>query len=264
YPMVITFKQIVKYFSQLLLSLMFILVIFLNCGNRQTIVVTNSPEQAFNIAMDFFQTKKYNKAIEQFRNIVFSYPGTSYAVDAQFYLADAYFQKKDYYAAITEFEFFINSFTGSQYQEEAIYKLALCYFNIAPSVIKDQNMLLKSLDLLAELQERFPETKYQTEILRLRQKIYDRWAEKSFRIGELYYKGEEYTAARVYFDYVQNEFPNTKWANFSRLYIGQIYERTDSIDQAINIYQVLLNDSTDLNVQKIAQQRLSNLEKKNK
>ncbi|MEO0077028.1 MAG: outer membrane protein assembly factor BamD [candidate division WOR-3 bacterium] len=240
------------------------LTISLNCSKKQLVISSDSPEQQFNTALDFLLAKKYNKAIPILQNIIFNYPGTSYAADAQFYLADAYFQKKDYYSAIPEFEFFINSFSGSQYQEDAIYKLALCYYHIAPAVIRDQNYLVKALETLDDLQERFPETKYQSAVAELRQKIYDRWAEKSFRIGELYYKGEEYNAARVYFDYVQSEFPNSKWSALSKFYLGQIYERTDSIAQAIAIYQELLSDTTDIPMQKMVAQRLARLEKKNR
>lgn len=221
-----------------------------------------SPGQEFSRAMDLLQAKKYNKAIESFQNIVFNYPGSSYAADAQFYLADAYFQKKDYNSAIPEFEFFVNSFTGNQHIEEAYYKTALSYFYVTPAVGKDQVVLGKTLEIIDELQERFPETNYSEEIGQLKKKVAERWAEKSYIIGELYFKGGEYASARVYLDFVQNEFPQTKWSSYSKYLLGQIYEKTDSIAQAISLYQTLQNDSTDANIRKLVKQRLDNLKQK--
>jgi outer membrane protein assembly factor BamD len=239
-----------------------LLICLIACSKKQTVTIISSPDQEFHNALDQLQVKKYNKAIELFQNLVFNYPGSSYAADAQFYLADAYFQKKDYQSAIPEFEFFINSFTGNQYLEDAIYKLALCYFNIAPTVGKDQVILSKTLDVLEDLQERFPETKYQDQVADLRKRVFERWAEKSYLIGKLYFTSGEFQSARVYLDYVLNEYPNTKWAIHSKFLIGQIYEKTDSTSQAITIYESLKNDSTDASVSELAKQRLEHLQPK--
>ena len=237
-------------------------ILLFSCTKKSTVSIIVSPGQEFSQAMDLLQAKKYNKAIESFQNIVFNYPGSSYAADAQFYLADAYFQKKDYNSAIPEFEFFVNSFTGNQHIEEAYYKTALSYFYVTPAVGKDQVVLGKTLEIIDELKERFPETKYREDIEQLKNKIAERWSEKSYIIGELYFKGGEYASACVYLDFVQNEFPQTKWSSYSKYLLGQIYEKTDSIAQAISLYQTLQNDSTDVNIRKLVKQRLDNLKQK--
>jgi outer membrane protein assembly factor BamD len=239
-----------------------LIVVLLSCAKQQTITITSTPEQDFNQALELLQAKKYNKAIETFQNIVFNYPGSSYAADAQFYLADAYYSKKDYQSAIAEFEFFINSFAGNQNLEEAYYKRAVAYYNIVPAIVKDQTMLSKTIEILDELEERFPNTHYKQEITQLRQKIADRWAEKSYNTGELYFKGGEYSASRVYFDFVLKEYPQTKWVNNCKFYIAQIYERTDSLAQAESLYHTLLSDSTDVKIRKLAQEHLTKLEPK--
>lgn len=249
-----TIKKFIIYFL--------LLVSFVTCSKKQTITVSISPNEEFQKGLNYLQSKKYNEAIEVFQNLVFNYPGTSYGADAQYYLAETYFQKKDYQSAITEFEFFINSFSGNQYLEDALYKLALCYFNITPAVGKDQAILAKSLDVLEDLLDRFPETKYKEDVAKLRKNVMERWAEKSFRIGELYYKSDEYNSARIYFDYVQEQYPNNKWANLSKYFIAQIYEKVDSLPQAIMIYESLKDDSTDLYTSELAKQKLQHLLRK--
>jgi len=240
--------------------LLFILT--LSCSKQQTITIIATPEQDFNQALNLLQTKKYDKAINALQNIVFNYPGSNYAADAQFYLADAYFTKKDYQSAIAEFEFFINSFAGSQFLEEAYYKRALSYYYIVPAVVKDQTMLSKTLEILDELEERFPSTRYQEDIIQLRSKIADRWAEKSYNTGVLYFKGGEYDASRVYFDFVLNEYPETKWINNCKLYIAQIYEKNDSLYKAESLYNTLLSDSIDVKIRNFAQERLGKIKPK--
>ncbi len=245
--------------NSLFLILIILLCVF-SCARKKIVRSEYNPEIDFNRALSALETKNYNKAIEMFQNVLFNYPGTGYAADAQFYIANAYFMKKNYRDAIPEFEFFINSFYGNQYLEEAYYKLALCYFHLAPTVIRDQSFLYKTLEILEELEERFPETKYADEILKIRRAIAERWAHKEFMIGELYYKAGEFNSAQVYFQYVQDNFPGTKWAKKSTLLLGQIYEKQDSLDKAINFYQTLLNSpETDTTIKKLAQERLRQL-----
>ncbi|MCX7785655.1 MAG: outer membrane protein assembly factor BamD [candidate division WOR-3 bacterium] len=242
------------------LLILLVLIVLLACAKRKTVMVNYNPEEDFNRALSAFESKQYNKAIEMFQNVLFNYPGTSYAGDAQFYIANAYFMKKNYRDAIYEFEFFIKSFLGSQYLEEAYYKLALCYYYLAPTVIRDQSFLYKTVEILDELQEKFPATKYTDEINRLKREVAERWAQKEFIVGELYYKAGELTSAQVYFQYLLDNFPSTKWAERSTLLLAQIYEKKDSLDKAINLYQMLSNATeTDTAIKKIAQMRLKQL-----
>jgi len=222
----------------------------------------SSPEQEFNRANDLLNAKKYNKAAEVFQNIVFNYPGSTYGADAQFYLAETYFRKKDYQSAIPEFEFFINSFPGNQNLEDAYYKYGFSYFNLVPSVAKDQTMLVKTIEILDELQEKFPESKYASEITNLRKKVAERYAEKNYNIGKSYFNGGEYSAARVYLDNVISEYPITKWANWSKYLTGQVYEKIDSLNQAIDIYHSLVSDTIDTELKSLVQNRLKVLEQK--
>ncbi len=246
--------------KQFLLLIVLILTLLISCAKKKIVNISYNPEEDFNRALKLFESKQYNKAIEMFQNVLFNYPGTSYAGDAQFYIANAYFMKKSYRDAIYEFEFFIKSFYGNQYLEEAYYKLALCYFYLAPTVIRDQSFLYKTLEIFEELEERFPETQYADEILKIKREIAERWAQKEFIIGELYYKAGEFNSAEVYFKYLRDNFPSTKWAERSTYLLGQIYEKKDSLDKAINFYQTLLNSTeTDTAIKKLAQFRLKQL-----
>lgn len=226
--------------------------------------VSTTPQEEFSRAMDLLQAKKYSQATNAFQNVVFNFPGSNFAADAQFYLGETYFQKKDFQAAIPELEFFINSFSGSQYLEDAYYKLALSYLKIAPSITRDLSIIEKTSEVLEMLEERFPDTRYREEIINIRSEISNRWAEKQYRIGELYFKGDEYGAARIYFNVVQQEYALTKWAEMSKFMVGQIFEKTDSVNQAIAVYENLIAQPIDSSVTILAHKRLNLLRLHNK
>lgn len=240
-----------------LVIVILILLSIIGCSKKPAIDISTSPQEEFSRAMDLLQAKKYRQAATAFQDVVFNFPGSSYAADAQFYLSETYFLKKDYHSAIPEFEFFINSFPGNQYLEDAYYKLALCYFRVAPSINRDPSIIEKASEILELLEERFPDTRYHDEIIQMRREIAERWAEKQYRIGELYYKGEEYSAARIYFNVVLDEYTTTKWAGMSKYMIGQILEKSDSTNQAIDIYQTLITGQNDPEVIQLAQKRIT-------
>ncbi len=238
------------------------LAILISCQRSQIKEnITFSPQEHLTQALEKLQAKKYNDAIKMFEEIIFNYPTTQWAVEAQYYLAEAYFQKKDYRSAITEYEFFINNFSTSQYLEDAYYKLAVCYLKTAPSIKRDLRAIQKSWEILETLQENFPNTKYADEIQQLKNEILGRWAKKYYDIGLLYYRGGEPEASRVYFNYVIQEYPNTQWANWSKFMIAQILQRKDSILQAQELYQDLLSDSLDPALRKLIQKQLAKISK---
>jgi len=230
------------------------------CSKKPVIDLSATPQEEFSRAMDLFQAKNYRQAAVAFQNVVFNFPGSGYAADAQFYLGESYFLKKDYQSAIPEFEFFINSFPGNQYLEDAYYKLALSYFKSAPTINRDPSIIEKASEVFELLEERFPETKYRDEITQIRREIAGLWAEKQYRIGELYYKGEEYNAARIYFGFVQKEYPQTRWSDMSVFMTGRILEKTDSTSKAIDIYQTLISEPNDSTVVQLAKNRLAELQ----
>ncbi|MCS7258786.1 MAG: outer membrane protein assembly factor BamD, partial [candidate division WOR-3 bacterium] len=187
-----------------------------------------SPQEELERAIGEIQAKKYSSAIKILEEIIFNYPATPYAVEAQYYLAEAYFQKKNYIQAIAEYEFFINNFSTSRYLEDVYYKLAVCYLKAAPSIARDPQYIQKSWETILVLEENFPNTKYASEIQKMKNEITNLWAKKYYDIGVLYYRGGENDASRVYFDYVINEYPTTKWAQWSKFMIAQILKSKDS------------------------------------
>ena len=78
------------------------------------------------------KARQFQKAEDEFTYLIFNFPGSSQAADAQFYLADCYFESKEYEQAESEFDFYLKNFPNGRFQEEATFKRALAALRRAP------------------------------------------------------------------------------------------------------------------------------------
>ncbi|MGQ9664612.1 MAG: outer membrane protein assembly factor BamD [bacterium] len=218
-----------------------LLFIFFSCS--KPVLAPLTAEDEFARAMNFFNNKKYDPAIQSFERIIFYHASTEFVDDAQFYLACAYFEKKDYAQAITEFEYLIKNFPNSPFLEQSFLLRAKAYFLKSPGYEKDQTETREAISLLEDFLTRFPVSIYsdsaRTVILQARNRL----AKKELESGRLYLKMKEYDSAVLYFKYVIENYPETPSADESKFLLAQTYERTGRKEEASQIYKDLLENS---------------------
>jgi len=237
-----------------------ILAILFSCSKRPVI---KTPQQSvdglYESAMNDFEEKRYDQAVKSFSEVIFNYPGSRYAADAQYYLSLSYFEKKDYFQAAIELEFFINNFPTSPYIEPAIAHLALAYLRSTPSVQRDQIYLSKAQALIEETLDRFPDSKYRTNIEKAQAELIDRFAQKDFKAASLYFRAREYEAAKIYYQHILDEYPQTSWVAKAKLSLATCYAETNAKEQARQLLEELVNDDSNPEIQKKAQVLLKKL-----
>ena len=232
----------------------FIALTLLNCAKPQTInkPAPQSVDEQYDLAMNNFQAKRYDKAITGFSDVIFNYPGSRYAADAQYYLALSNFEKKDYPQAIIEFDFFIKNFPTSPFLELATVQLALAYLRSASKVERDQTQLLKAQELLEEASEKFPESKFQAEIENAKKELMERLAQKEFEAANLYFRAQEFEAAKVYYQHLLDKYGPTSWAIKAKFPLAVCYAETGSKEEAIKLLDELIKDDSSPELQKKA------------
>jgi outer membrane protein assembly factor BamD len=230
---------------------------FLSCAVRQTLVALE-PDAEFERAMSFYNTRKFNQAIEAFQRILFYHASSEYVDDAQYWLGRTYLEQKQYDQAIIEFDYLIRNFPNSAQLEDAHFFQAKAYLHNAPSYDKDLTELEKAIRLFDEFLTRYPNSKYtddvRTEILVAR----DRLAKKELENGKLYARLNDLDAALLYFKYVINNYPETPSAGEAKYRSAEIYEKKGRDEQALELYKELLQDTS---WQDRAAQRISDLER---
>ena len=187
------------------------------CPKRQQVAAPpQDAQQAIAQATADLEAKRYRQAEDRFTFIIFNFPGSRQASDAQYYLADAYFQSKDYLQAQNEFDFYLKSFPNGRFQEEAAYKLAVSYLKSAPGHVRDQSRALKAREIIDQFLETYPDSRFRAEAEQLRGDIGERLALREFDAARLYYTSGEYKSALVYYNYVNDSHPAARWPGMER------------------------------------------------
>jgi outer membrane protein assembly factor BamD len=240
------------------LILALLLLATAGCPKRAVIPpLPQDAQQAIDQATANLEAKRYGKAEEQFTFIIFNFPGSRQASDAQYYLAETYFRSKDYVQAQDEFDFYLKSFPNGRFQEEATYKLAVSYLRSAPSHVRDQARALKAQEIINEFIETYPDSPLRTEAEQLLGDIAERLALREFDAARIYYTSGEYKSALVYYRYVNDTYPAERWPGIERYRFGICLLETKDTAKAREVLGSLVTGSYDPGVKQLARAALA-------
>lgn len=207
-------------------------VLVIGCPKRAQLARPDNPGQGLDQALAALEARKFAEAEEKFTFLIFNFPGTRQAADAQFYLAETYFRKRDYIQAQTEYDFYLKSFPNGRFQEQATYKLGLCHFRSAPQSSRDQTSTLKAREILEEFLILYPDSELKPEVEDALADVKRQLTSQDFNIAHLYFKAGEFKSALVYYEYVAGKFPAEQWNGPDRLRLGICYQETDQPEKA--------------------------------
>jgi len=84
-----------------------------------------SPTSAFNLALNDYQSGRYELALSGFQRFVRDFPNASLTPDAYYWMGETYYSTKDYVRAIPAFEEVVNEYPRSEKVPAALFKLGL-------------------------------------------------------------------------------------------------------------------------------------------
>ncbi|OYD15605.1 hypothetical protein CH333_05375 [candidate division WOR-3 bacterium JGI_Cruoil_03_44_89] len=182
--------------------------VFLSCAGNKTVNLSTAEEE-FQRAEELLKNKKYDKAIEGFKNVIYKYPGSRLMEDAQYWLAKSYFDKKDYEQAELEYGFLLKNFPNSRFFIRADYELAVTYLRQSLPYYLDQAVTKKALKALERFIAKHGDTELATEAKKARIECIDKLARKELEIARLYRKMGKPDAALFYLNGIEEKYPET-------------------------------------------------------
>jgi outer membrane assembly lipoprotein YfiO len=175
------------------------------------------PEATFTRAKEHFERRKYLDAMEGFKDVIYNYPGTRLAAEATFFLGECYFRTKDYQAAIDEYNRLLDDYPTSAYVDRAQFMIASAYFKQSPHYALDQKETTeRARTAIEKFLEAYPQSPLISEARSLKIKIEEKLAHKEYDAARLYLKMKNIKSAKIYFNYVLTNYPETTWAAKSR------------------------------------------------
>lgn len=157
----------------------------------------NDSEAKYAAAFDYFNQGKYSKSAQLFESLAVITNGTARDDTVQYYWGLSNYRAKDYYTAETNFTNFISHFPRSPFAESAEFLRLDCLFRATLRYELDQTPTYKCITAISEYLINHPDSEYRSVCAHMLDDLEERLDRKAFENAYLYYKMEDYKAARV-------------------------------------------------------------------
>ncbi len=177
----------------------------------------------------------FGQAVALLDRIRFDNPAGKLADDATMAGAVAHFERGNFADADVLFSDLRENFASSEHQFKAHFLGLKCKQEVYEGIEYDGNALQEAEKIVREIQRLFPqEAQEQQEFLvNALKDVRLKKAARDFALAQYYDNHAEYRAARLYFDQVRREFPDTNLALESEGRLAEIKGKPDRPDQSL-------------------------------
>ncbi|MBO4427295.1 MAG: outer membrane protein assembly factor BamD [Bacteroidales bacterium] len=157
----------------------------------------NDSEAKYKAAFEYFNKGKFKKSADLFESLSVISTGTMRDDTVQFYWGMSNYRYKDYYTAETNFKNFVAKFPRSSFTEEASFLRIDCLYRATLRYELDQSPTYSAIVAINEYKMAYPETVHRDVCDRILLELRERLDTKAYQNAYIYYKMEDYKAARV-------------------------------------------------------------------
>ena len=163
----------------------------------EALLNSNDVDAKYAAAFDYFNQGKFNKAANLFESLTVLTNGSEKDDTVNYYWGLSNYNFKDYYTAETNFENFTTKYPRSPLTERARFLRLDCLYRQTLRYELDQAPTNRCLSALAEYLRDYPSNDHISECEAMLKDLNDRLDTKAYEAAKLYYKMEDYLAARV-------------------------------------------------------------------
>ena len=186
-----------KHLNHILAALLAIAALCSCKSQYELLLEGNNVDAKYDAAFQYFNEGKYQKAAALFESLSFLTSGTAVDDTVQYYWGLSNYKFKDYVTAESNFDHFITNFPRSPFTADATFLKLDCMYRETLRYELDQTPTYKALGAIAEFMNEYPESDKIPICLKMIDELGERLDKKDFENARLYYKMEDYKAARV-------------------------------------------------------------------
>ena len=170
----------------------------LSCKSQYEVLLASGDVDAkYEAAMNYFNQKKYQKAAQLFESMAVLTNGTERDDTVQYYWGLSNYRYKDYYTAESNFARFIENFPRSSFTPDAQFYRLDCLYRATYRWELDQMPTRTCMAAIMEFIRERPDDEHIPACREMLADLMERLDRKDFEAGKLYYKMEDYPAARI-------------------------------------------------------------------
>ena len=167
-----------------------------------------------------FRKRPFKRAIEVYSMVIDNQPFTDEAAEAQYRVGLCHHTREEYIEAAFEYRRVIEDYSGSNWVDEAGYGLARCYYDASLPAEYDQVPSYLAISAVDDFRERFADDDRVAELGQVRAEMREVIAQQRFRTAQFYEKRREFSAARVYYEVILDQFPETAAADKAKQWLA--------------------------------------------
>lgn len=209
------------------------------CSDSEEVFEEQSVELLYNKAMDYLEGGSYNRAAQAFVEVERQHPYSALAPKSLLMAAYCYYQAKKYEDALENYRVFIQLHPGHDHIAYAYYMIGICYYEQIPMVERDQKTTEEALRAFEEVVHRFASTPFGKDARLKIDLIRDHLAGKEMDVGRYYLGKQAYLAALNRFKNVVEGFQTTSHAPEALHRMVECYLALGILDQAQKTAAVL-------------------------
>lgn len=175
---------------------------------------------------DVFSGTDYD-IIEVFRTVIKNAPYGPLAAVSQYKIGLYLMEKQLYPEARDEFEKVINDYPNSEWVKPAQYQIAVSDAKRSSRAEYDQKVTQAAVEEFKEFVEVYPDAELSQKAKSEIQKLRDKEAENNFSIAQFYEKQKKYKSAKIYYQIVVDEYPQSKWSSKSLTKIRELSRKAE-------------------------------------
>ena len=184
-------------FKSLFLALV-ALAAMVSCKSQYEVLLnSNDVDQKYAAAFDYFNAGKYAKSAALFESLSVLTNGMERDDTVNFYWGLSNYRFKDFYTAEANFDKFIETYPRSPFTSEARYLRLDCLYRSTLRYELDQAPTYKAINAVSEYILEYPENIHMKECRDMLLELNGRLDLKAYESARLYYRMEDYLAARV-------------------------------------------------------------------
>ena len=173
------------------------------------------------LAMDYYESGDYQRAIEKFEKLKDWFPFSRYAILAELKIGDAHYNLEQYEEAVFAYEEFEKLHPRNEAIPYVIYQIGRCYYDRIDTIDRDQVPARKALETFQRLIKQYPKDEYARLAEDHISACYKSLAGNEYYIGLFYFKSKHYEAAYSRFMAVVSNYPDVGYHQKALQYIAE-------------------------------------------
>tara|TARA_Y100001970_G_scaffold124989_1_gene154778 strand:- start:5805 stop:6578 length:774 start_codon:yes stop_codon:yes gene_type:complete len=197
-----------------------------------------SSADKFDLGVEYFSKKKFQKAKDKFEFLVQNEQGTNIGLESTLYLAKSLFELEEYDEASYNFNYYSMFSKNIKNVEYSQFMKCRCAFELTLPYSKDQSNSFFAISVIQEFLDNFPSTIYKEDAYDMLSKLRNRLSKKYYESARLYLKMGEFESAFYYFDIIILEYYDTY--HFDQALISYIftYIVMGDYDKALDYFEL--------------------------